>query len=205
MLSGILNQNRARFWNESMHGLRDAEKNHRDWAEIGFGMTGLKNSIRRARAQVARGSPSILIGSQVGFSGGGICLICMPGFGIESMHRMRDTENNHQADLIEEPYWGPLRMWVKTFWSIDLSDIALEAWMDNLHNIQASFRLVVFPVHLNARNVYYTTYKFQTAITLSWKILFIIVCEWRVFFIVGLTIVGSKPANHEWGSWYTNH
>ena len=56
-----------------------------------------------------------------------------------------------------------------------------------------------------AWKVYYTTYKFQTAITLSWKILFIIVCKWRVFFIVSLTIVGSKPANHEWGSWYTNH
>ena len=27
-----------------MHGLRDAEKNHRDWAEVGVGMAGLKNS-----------------------------------------------------------------------------------------------------------------------------------------------------------------
>ena len=49
LLSGILKQNRSRFWNESMHGLRDAEKNHRDYGiegKIWFGMTGLKNPIR---------------------------------------------------------------------------------------------------------------------------------------------------------------
>ena len=58
-----------------------------------------------------------------------------------------------------------------------------------------------------AWKVYYTTYKFQTAIAVSWnwwKILFIIVCVQRVLFIVCLTVVGSKPVNHEWGSWYAN-
>ena len=151
MLSGILNQNRARFWNESMHGLRDAEKNHRDWAEIGVGMTGLKNSIRRARAQVARGSPSILIGSQVGFSGHGICLIWMPGFGIESMHRMRDTENNHRGDLIEEPYWGPLRMWVNTFWSIDRLEIIYKPRFDLLFFRFIRMRETSITQHTNSK------------------------------------------------------
>ena len=40
-----------------MHGLWDAEKNHRDYGiegEIWFGMTGFKNPIRRARARRAR-------------------------------------------------------------------------------------------------------------------------------------------------------
>ena len=73
-----------------------------------------------------------------------------------------------------------------------------------IYKAKPRFDLVLFSGS-PAWKVYYTTYKFQTAIALSWKILFIIVCEWRVFFIVGLTIVGSKPANHEWGSWYTNH
>ena len=35
-------------------------------------------------------------------------------------------------------------MWVETFWSIDLSLIALQTCMDNRHDIQASFRLIVF-------------------------------------------------------------
>ena len=88
------------------------------------------------------------------------------------MHGMRDAKNNHRDDLIEEPYWGPLRTWVETFWSINLLLIALQACMDNWHDIQASFRLIVFfPVHLNARKVCYTTYKFQTAIALSREIL----------------------------------
>ena len=41
-----------------------------------------------------------------------------------------------------QAYWRPLIMWVETFWSIDLSGIALKI----LHNIQgeASFRLTAF-------------------------------------------------------------
>ena len=30
------------------------------------------------------------------------------------MHGMRDPENNDRDDLIVEPYWVPLRMWVET-------------------------------------------------------------------------------------------
>ena len=61
-----------------MHGMRDALNSHRDYrieGKIWFGMTGLKNTIRQAKAKVARGSPSIRRGSQVGLSGHGICLI----------------------------------------------------------------------------------------------------------------------------------
>ena len=107
-----------------MHWLRDAEKNHRESWVRDDGIKELYTASQsEGRARVALYPyrvPSRFFGTRD-------LPYINAGFGIESMHRMRDTENNHRDDLIEEPYWGPLRMWVKTFWSTDLSDIALEA------------------------------------------------------------------------------
>ena len=50
--SGFLSQMKVVFGIGNMHGMRDAQNNHRDYGtegKIWFGMTGLKNPIRRAR------------------------------------------------------------------------------------------------------------------------------------------------------------
>ena len=150
----------------------------------------------------------------MGFSGYWICLIWRLRFGIlkqnrarfwnESMRGMWDAENNHQDYWIERKFGSRLRDWAEIWVKMTFRALRWRGLSTILHNIQreASFRLSASGSP--AWKVYYTTYKFQTAIAPSWKILFIIVCVQRVFFIVCLTVVGSKPVNHEWGWWYAN-
>ena len=59
--------------------------------------------------------------------------------------------NLGEDDGTEEPYWRPLIMWVETFWSIDLSDIALKGCMDNF--AQYTRRSCLLPVHLRERSI----------------------------------------------------
>ena len=137
-------------------------------------------------------------GSPVGFSGYWICLIWRPGFGIlkqnrarfwnESMHGMWDAENNHQDYGIERKFgwrWWDWISLLETFDNVGGDILVNRPFGHCVEGVYGQFYTIYkakprFDLLLisgsPAQKVYYTTYKFQRAIAVSWKILFIIVC-----------------------------